>query len=59
LDIGEDDRPEDYFDNDDGFEEFKKDKPLGVQQAVVKVITERYKYFVLFCANLNMIVIST
>jgi hypothetical protein len=41
LDIGEDDHPEDYFDNDDGFEEFKKDKPLGVQQAVVKVITER------------------
>ena len=26
---------------DDEFEEFKKDKPLGVQQAVVKVITER------------------
>ncbi len=41
LDKGEDDHPEDYFDNDDGFEEFKKDKPLGVQQAVVKVITER------------------
>ena len=41
LDIGEDDHPEDYFYNDDGFEEFKMDKPLGVQQAVVKVITER------------------
>ncbi len=41
LDIDEDVRPEDHYDYDDGFEEVKNGKPLGLQQSVVKLIQER------------------
>jgi hypothetical protein len=44
LDVGDDENPSDYYDSGDGdHEKFEEGKPLGVQQAVNKVVTERLK----------------
>jgi hypothetical protein len=42
LDVGDDEHPGDYYDNTDGdHEKVEKGEPIGVQQAINKVITER------------------
>ncbi|KAL7491648.1 hypothetical protein ACHAWT_002097 [Skeletonema menzelii] len=44
FDVDDNEKPADYYDSSDGdHEKFEEGKPLGVQQAVNKVITERLK----------------